>query len=1811
MAGAAAAALVLPLLPATAVAADDDAVWLFDFGTPDSPVAEGYERVDPTTAYDEDAGFGITSGDVAARDRSTDVDPLTGDFVLGAEWEFAVDVPDGTYDVEVWVGDTLAGTSSVRTTVAPEGGAGTNITADAEQTSSGTLTAEVSDGQLNLGITGKGYGYVNGLRITQVADDSEEPGDGGAEPGEEPDDGDGAPGPANLRVAAASDGEVVLRWNEVSGATGYTLTRSDAVDGDYTEIAATGAREVFFADTDVDTSAVSYYRVHAVTGDGTTAASAPAVGTLSSEPNFPEGGTLHIDLGSGAVDGDAVVVDADTAYDAENRLGFVDISVVTATDRGGDDALRGDFVTADGAELVIDLPNGDYTVAVVAGDAEAATDVAITAEQMAKVQPTEKPAGEFLEMEFDLALVDGQLNLQLAGSAANLNGLTITRQDDRDAADQSTVYVTGDSTVQTYDPYWAPQAGWGQMIERYLSDDVVVDNHAIGGRSSKNFISQGRLDEVLTQIRPGDHLYVQFGHNDNSYGVDDRWAGPGDYYYYLRTFIDGAVQRGAQPIVVTPVSRRSFDAATGQFNVSFPEYVDAATRAAADTGTPLVDLSASSRAFLDEIGPEEAKSVFLHVPAGVYPNRPQGTTDDTHFQEYGAIQMARLVAVGTAELDVPLAGEVVDAEPPAEVPDAPAGLVAGNVSATSVTLSWTESEGADIYRVLARTGDGDFGLVASSTVGVAEVTGLEQGTSYDLRVVAVNGRGESAPSATLSVTTKAPLYKFDVQVSGNSTQDGYTAFDETTLYTAERGYGFTSDSGPGGRDRGTGDGALNDLQRDFLLPGTGHPMRFDVPNGTYAVEVIWGDLIGTARLGVTVQGVDHGSANAGRGSTSSKIVQPVVVTDGKIDVVADGWLNGLEITSLLYAPTELVAGDVSIDGADVSVPLSWQPAQDVAGYRVYRQAEGASRPTALADVDATELVDTTADVGLRYTYTVVALDAAGNESVASNAVELTTVDADAEPAATPTGLAVTGIEKNAVSLAWEPSEGALFYHVYRADKAGDLVLVDRTDDPEHRDTDVLTTIGYTYAVASVNAGGVSELSGTVTSDAVTELARQAERTGRQPVAAVSDDGVYVGWRMLGDDPEEIAFHVYRDGERITAEPVTGSTNHVDAEGTQDATYRISAVVDGTERWATGDFVPWDGQTLDIPLNTPQDGTTQDGQPYSYSANDVSVGDVTGDGQYEYIVKWNPSNAKDNSQSGYTGNVYLDAYTLSGEQLWRIDLGHNIRAGAHYTQFQVYDYDGDGKAEMIVKTADGTVDGQGTVIGDARADFRSSAGYVLSGPEFLTVFDGETGAAIDTIDYVPPRGDVGSWGDGYGNRVDRFLAATAYLDGETPTAIFSRGYYTRAVIAAFDFDGSELTERWVFDSDVEGDQYRGQGNHDMQVADVDGDQKDEIVFGSMTVDDDGTALYNTRLGHGDAMHVGDFDPSRPGLEMFAAHEDMRASGNRGGTFRDAATGEVLWSVPAQVDTGRAAMGDIDPRYDGAEGWAIGGDGAWNSPVGYLMSASGELISENIPAANFLTWWDGDLLREIGDHDWDADSSTGVPTIAKWDWENETEVELYRAEGTLSNNSTKGNFSIQADLFGDWREEIVTRTEDSSALRIATTVIPTEHRLRTLMSDPQYRLAVAWQNTAYNQPPHTSYHLGEGMEAPEAPRLAYTSEAEPGEIVPGETDPGETPAAWSADTVYTGGDRVEHDGVVFEALWWTRGEEPGSSPWGAWQEIGPAGEPAPECGALWTASRIFVAGDQAVHEGALWEAKWWTRNQEPGASPWGPWEQVGEC
>ncbi|SHN79665.1 rhamnogalacturonan endolyase [Paenibacillus sp. ov031] len=581
-------------------------------------------------------------------------------------------------------------------------------------------------------------------------------------------------------------------------------------------------------------------------------------------------------------------------------------------------------------------------------------------------------------------------------------------------------------------------------------------------------------------------------------------------------------------------------------------------------------------------------------------------------------------------------------------------------------------------------------------------------------------------------------------------------------------------------------------------------------------------------------------------------------------------------------------------------------------------------------------------------------------------------------------------------------------------------------------------------------------------------ARQMEFLDRGVVAVKTGTGVFVSWRLLGTEGSNVSFNVYRDGTKVNASPITNSTNLQDASGTSSSKYTVRAVVSGTEQAASTAASVWGNNYLSVPLSVPAGGTTPDGVAYTYSANDASAGDVDGDGEYELIVKWDPSNSKDNSQSGYTGEVFIDAYKLNGTRLWRISLGKNIRAGAHYTQFMVYDLDGDGKAEVAMKTADGTKDGTGIVIGDASKDYRNSSGYVLSGPEFLTIFNGQTGKALSTVNYEPARGNVSDWGDNYGNRVDRFLAAIAYLDGERPSLVMARGYYTRTVLVAYNWRDGQLTKQWTFDSNTSGNSgYAGQGNHNLSVADVDGDGKDEIVYGAMAVDDNGKGLYTTGLHHGDAMHLSDLDPDRAGLEVFQVHE---TPSNAGVEFRDARTGQLIWGIPTTKDIGRGMAADIDPRYKGAEVWADGG----------LYTAKGQKIGTTLPSStNFGIWWDGDLLRELLDSN----------RIDKWDYANSKTVNLLTASGVSSNNGTKSTPNLQADLFGDWREEVVWRTNDSSALRIYTTTAVTDKRIYTLMHDPVYRLGVAWQNVAYNQPPHTGFYLGDSMSTPPVPNIRY--------------------------------------------------------------------------------------------------------------------------
>ena len=669
---------------------------------------------------------------------------------------------------------------------------------------------------------------------------------------------------------------------------------------------------------------------------------------------------------------------------------------------------------------------------------------------------------------------------------------------------------------------------------------------------------------------------------------------------------------------------------------------------------------------------------------------------------------------------------------------------------------------------------------------------------------------------------------------------------------------------------------------------------------------------------------------------------------------------------------------------------------------------------------------------------------------------------------------------------------------------------------------------------------------TVASLAAAAERREPEQLDRGAVAVRKADGsVFVSWRLLKSDPADARFHVYRhtpgqEAVQVTQQPIDAATSVTDSSAPADEslTYTIKSTSEQSGIAEATTHV-WPQNYLEIPI-----------QPIDeYRPGDASVADLDGDGQLD-VVLHQASRGRDNGQAGVTGTPVLDAYKLDGTHLWRIDLGKNVREGEHYTQFMVYDLDGDGCAELACKTADGTVDGTGNVIGDAEKDWRTLRegsnrhGRILDGPEYFTVFDGKTGAALKTVDYLPGRNPINGWGgiggnagnDSYGNRCDRFLACVAYLDGELPSVVMCRGVYGRIVMTAWDWREGELSVRWIFDSGISyppyenASPYSGMGGHSLSVADVDEDGKDEIVYQAMVVDDNGQGLYSTGLRHGDVMYLSDLDPARPGLEVFTVQEnedDAELFQTPGAAFRDARTGEILWSHSPAIDVPGGVAADIDPTHYGFEMW--GGPGG-------LRDVHGNSIGP-APRGDWTIWWDGDPLRELlspgraawpraqrrrgrpspesqtGDaprgnrqgvaqirgprEDRDARDRPSPPTdttedaeaqrrreqlrrrfgprpsrISKWNWQSESIETLEELEGISMSRGP----CLTGDLLGDWREEILLVAPDGNSLRLYTTTLPTDHRYTTLLQDSQYRLGLVWQNVVYNKPCYPSFYLG---------------------------------------------------------------------------------------------------------------------------------------
>lgn len=898
------------------------------------------------------------------------------------------------------------------------------------------------------------------------------------------------------------------------------------------------------------------------------------------------------------------------------------------------------------------------------------------------------------------------------------------------------------------------------------------------------------------------------------------------------------------------------------------------------------------------------------------------------------------------------------------------------------------------------------------------------------------------------------------------------------------------------------DNVLEETQEAAVsqIADTGYLISLE--NGSYQVRIYAGDINheGDVNVYTKINGVDMPPVWM-NDKTVKEAVFEAEVTDGKLELLFYGKyvrIQGIDVAKKVTVVPSGIEEKHIASLEKSSVVVGWDCEGD--DFHLYKKViDRPDIPEQCIEVKGHAYFDDEVELCRTYQYQVCAVNVLDFEGERSEPIQLQVVEGS-KFKLYPFDFHVKEVTDDAVHLSWDFEEGIRQYVLYRRSAGNAWKEIARVDAHTLEYVDEIPTDReYEYAMETESLGGISNK--TVVKARVHRLRRrrQAEELNRGLVAVVvteeetGENGVFVSWRLQAYEyAANVAFNLYADGVKLNETPILGATNYFHAAGTKTTVYEVRKVVDGKEEAEKckkpGNVAkPLLHNYMELPLDKPAPYTTPDGQTYPYTANDAGAADLDGDGEYEIILKWD-CNGKDNSHKGYSGEVLIDAYKLDGTKLWRIALGPNIRCGAHYTQFLVYDFDGDGYAEMICKTADGTVDGQGKVIGNPDADYRNSEGFILEGPEFLTVFDGRTGAAVDTVPYDPPRGNMMEYGDSWGNRCDRFLACVAYLDGEHPSAVMCRGYYDYGCLTnlvAYDLTDKKLVKRWKFRADKNQNiSYTNQGFHNLAVADVDGDGCDEILYGGCVIDHDGTGLYSTGLGHGDAMHVGRFSPDSIGYDFYGVHEHRDCP--YGMEARDAGTGEIKFGKYTGCDTGRGLTAKIDPRYRGNQIWAYEGAGLYNF-------ADGTLISDKSPASiNFAIWWDGDLLRELCDHYWSGyEENISIGRIYKWNWETEELEIILDSVDCPANNGSKGNPCLQASLFGDWREEVIWRNQDSTHLRIYTTTDLTEHRFYTFMHDPVYRLGIAWQNTAYNQPPHTSFYIGDDMKEIPVPELTYIS------------------------------------------------------------------------------------------------------------------------
>jgi len=543
--------------------------------------------------------------------------------------------------------------------------------------------------------------------------------------------------------------------------------------------------------------------------------------------------------------------------------------------------------------------------------------------------------------------------------------------------------------------------------------------------------------------------------------------------------------------------------------------------------------------------------------------------------------------------------------------------------------------------------------------------------------------------------------------------------------------------------------------------------------------------------------------------------------------------------------------------------------------------------------------------------------------------------------------------------------------------------------------------------------------------------RETLDRGVVAVGATAPGAVHVSWRLLETDPPGVGFHVYRRAKgvesKLTAMPLRATTDLVDARAPAagDLTWRVVAVVNGRELPShSGDV--WNGAAArGYRAIAVRDDVR--------SVDRVGVGDVNGDGAYDFVVK-HPAGSVDPGRQVPSKDTYkIDAYDgRTGEFLWRIDLGWNVNHGIWFSPMVVRDLDGDGRAEVSLRTA--------PYAATREQAFDGGKGFVLEGPEYVSVYDGATGREIAKADWIE-RGRPQDWADHTGNRSSRHMLGVAYLDGKTPALLVVRGTYGLMKVDAWTLRNRALTKIWRWTNERQPFKYHGQGQHSIKVGDIDGDGCDEILNGSIAIDNDGRTLWSTGLGHGDRFYLSDINPARPGLEVWYTIEDPHPQ--NGVSLWDARTGELIFGTREPNKDNQIAgglAGDIDPALPGMEVW---GDR-------FFFSAAGKPIAGSVPPQNELVWWDGDRLREL--------HSRGA--ISKWKG-----AEIGRTEGSVQ---------LVADIVGDWREEIVTFA--NGQLRIYSTPLPASDRRVTLMQDPIYRNDVTHRSMGYPHVPMTSFFLG---------------------------------------------------------------------------------------------------------------------------------------